>query len=190
MVREATEPYRYLTAEEYFAWSDGSDTRYELVEGLLYAQAATSKAHGALVLELGGWLRAAARAAGCRTYTGVGVQVSHSTVYIPDIVVACGPDDDTASSITNPTVIAEVLSPTTERIDRVEKLAAYRRLDSLLAYLIVHQDARRIERHWRDEPESPWHSLIYTGGSVPLPLDGVELALDTLYAGIVPASAE
>src|SRR3990170_4199280 len=94
MVREVAESYRLMTADEFFEWSDGADTRYELVDGWLYAQEPTTISHAEMLLQVGGWLASAARAAGCHASSGAGVKISESTVYIPDIVVACDRSGD------------------------------------------------------------------------------------------------
>jgi Uma2 family endonuclease len=184
MLREATQPYVLMTAQEFLAWDDDSDTRYELVDGLLYAQAATTLSHAEMLLRLGSRLMSAAESAGCSASSGAGIQVAESTVYIPDIVVACDRSSDQERSIARPTIIAEIASPSTARIDRNEKRHAYLAIDSLRSYLMVYPDARRIEHYWRDDPSSSWRSMTHTGGSVPLPELNTALLLDDIYRGL------
>jgi len=189
VICEVTEPHRPITADACFELEISGDTRYELVKGVLNAQAATSVAHAELLPELGGWLRRAARSAGCRATSGAAVVISESTVYVPDLVMDCEPVDALDQSIARPTIIVEILLPSTARIDRGEKLDRYRSLESLLVYLVVYQDTMRIDRHWRDDAAAPWQSLVSTGGAVPLPSLNAVLSLDDLYRGLELANA-
>ena len=70
--------------------------------------------------------------------------------YYPDVMVDCSPASDADRTVRAPCVVVEVTSPTTSTIDQREKLAAYRKIDSVRAYLIVEQSRRRVEHHWRD----------------------------------------
>ncbi len=110
--------------------------------------------------------------------------MSESTVYVPDVAIICDPTDSRPRYFQRPCVIIEVLSPSTEMVDRREKVLAYHQIDRLLAYLIVHQDAVRVERHWRDHAAADWQLMIYTGGSVPVPCVDASLNLDDLYRGV------
>ena len=106
-------------------------------------------------------------------------------------MVACGAFNDLDVLVRGPCVVVEVTSPTTARVDRSEKLLAYRGIASLRAYLIVDHRRRRVERHWRDLT-SAWLQDEVTGdGSVPLPCLDVELTLDAIYRGVeLPTVAE
>jgi Uma2 family endonuclease len=80
-----------------------------------------------------------------------------------------------------PCVLVEITSPTTEAIDRREKLLVYRRIEGLRSYLIVDQASRRVDRHWRDD-EGVWrHEVVGGTGRVNVPCPEVELRLDTIY---------
>jgi Uma2 family endonuclease len=90
----------------------------------------------------------------CESYVGdMRVRVSNTGLYTyPNIVVACPPfdfEDAEVDTLLNPVVIVEVLSPSTEAYDRGEKFRRYRRLESLREYVLVSQDAPRIERYVR-----------------------------------------
>jgi Uma2 family endonuclease len=184
MVREVAEPYRMMTAEEFLEWSDGTDTRYELVDGFLYAQASTTISHAQMLVRIAAALVPAADRSGCNTSSGAGVKISEQTVYIPDIIVACDASADGLRNVGRPTIIVEILSESTARADRTEKRVAYTAIESMLSYLIVYQDVRRIDRHWRDDPASEWRTMTHTGGSVPLPVLDIELLLDDIYRGV------
>ena len=102
--------------------------------------------------------------------------------YYPDVLVLCTPIADSDVIARDPCVVVEVTSPSTARIDRGEKLDAYRKIPSLLSYLIVDHRRRRVERHWRDAPGGEWwREEIVTQGSVFVPCLDVELSLDEVY---------
>ena len=84
--------------------------------------------------------------------------------------------------VTQPCVVVEVTSPSTARIDRGEKVMAYRAIPSLRAYVIVDHRRKRVERHWRREAGTDWmRDEVLGDGSVPVPCLDVELALDVIY---------
>jgi Uma2 family endonuclease len=79
--------------------------------------------------------------------------------------------------------VAEILSPSTSSIDRREKLLTYRRMESVQAYLVVAQDRRRVDRHWRDE-RGEWRSEVVEGaGDVAIPCPTATLSLEAIYEG-------
>jgi Uma2 family endonuclease len=107
--------------------------------------------------------------------------------YYPDAMVVCDQelsqgDDD--MHITRPCVIVEIVSRDSARNDHTEKLQVCRALPSVQAYVIVHQQPRRIERHWRDDGEDAWQVEVISSGSLRIPCIGRDLALDEIYAGL------
>jgi Uma2 family endonuclease len=108
--------------------------------------------------------------------------------YYPDAMVLCDQElredeGDDEMHVTRPCVIVEILSQRSVRIDQTEKLEIYQGLPSVQAYLIVHQQRRRVERHWRDA-DSTWQVETITSGSVPIPCIGFALPLEAIYAGV------
>jgi Uma2 family endonuclease len=182
MVREVAEPYRLMTADEFFEWSDGTDTRYELVHGVLHAQAATTLQHGRVASRVIVALGNAANGTSCEVLSsGAGIRISDLTVYLPDAMLLCDPESSDSRYVRQPCLVVEVLSPSTESTDRREQLDAYCAIDGLLTYLVVHQDARRVERHWREDASAEWQFVTYTGGAIPLACIDAELSLDDIY---------
>lgn len=97
--------------------------------------------------------------------------------------MVCGPlelDRDDPNAVVNPTVLVEVLSPSTEAYDRGEKWAHYRRLPSLLAYVLVDQLRPRLEVYERASADSFLHRLAGAGESLHLACLGADLAVDEL----------
>ena len=100
-------------------------------------------------------------------------------------MVVCEPPGESRGFETSPCLLVEVASPSTEPIDRREKMLAYRKIPTLRAYLIVAQDERRVERHWRDA-SGEWRQgeAVGEGGFVPIPCPETKLPLTELYEGL------
>lgn len=181
-----------LTIEEYLARESRGRGRHEFVAGDVYALSGGSLRHNTIALNIASRLRAAVGDGPCRVFINdVKVRAADDLFYYPDVVVACGPMDDTAIYLRDPCLIVEVTSPSTESIDRREKLVAYRQVAALQAYVVVSQRRRSVEVHRRDATGA-WTRERITDGlvSVPCPRDAT-LALDEIYAGVtLPTVAE
>src|SRR5207249_413384 len=109
-----------------------------------------------IVINLGGELRNAFKARACKVYTNdMRIRISGTTRYTyPDVVALCEPArfaDDKKDTLTNPNLIVEVLSASTEAYDRGEKFESYRGIESLAEYVLVSQDKPHIEQFRRQE---------------------------------------
>jgi Uma2 family endonuclease len=106
----------------------------------------------------------------------------------PDVSVVCGPierDPDDPDAITNPSVLVEVLSASTEGYDRGAKFAHFRELPSLRDYVLVSQYERRVEVYSRDAQGLWVLREARAGGEVPLSaLSGATLGIDPVYEGV------
>jgi Uma2 family endonuclease len=102
--------------------------------------------------------------------------------YYPDVMVCCeSPIADNPTERHDPCALIEVLSPGTASIDRREKLLVYREIPWLRTYLIVDQDTRRVERHFRGE-DGIWQRAEHvTDGGVPIPCLETLLSLADIY---------
>jgi Uma2 family endonuclease len=175
---------RPLSFEEFLTFEEAAERKHEYVAGYVYALAGAGRQHNLIAASILVGLLRPARARGCQAFgsdmllraaTDVGEVGSY-----PDVQVVCDPTDQHEPYTERPCIIVEVLSESTRRVDRGEKLEAYTRITTLQAYLVVSQDERRVERHWREG--SDWHlELIVGDGFVPLPCVGVELNLDEIY---------
>ena len=135
-------------------------------------------------------LTAAAAEGPCQVFfSDVRLRASAGVYYYPDAMVVCGDVDGLDVIVSEPCVVIEVTSSSTGRIDRGEKLTAYRSISSVLAYLIVDHRRRRVERHWRADAASAWNRDEVAGhGTVNVPCLDVELSLDTIYRSVDLAS--
>ena len=143
-----------LTPDEYLQLERGAERRSEYFAGSLYAMAGASENHVLLVGQLVRLLGNQFVGRPCKVYsTDMRVKVSRTGLYTyPDVVALCGDgafEDENRDTLLNPSLVIEVLSPSTEAHDRGAKFAHYRRLDSVLDYLLVSQDRMRIERYSR-----------------------------------------
>lgn len=145
---------RRYTPDQYLVLERAADYKSEYINGQIYAMAGASRAHNLIAFNVGGEIRSQLKGRSCEGYgSDMRVKVAPTGLYTyPDISVACGEiqfDDAQKDTLLNPTVLIEVLSPSTEAYDRGEKFAHYRRLPSLLEYLLIAQDRHRVEQFVR-----------------------------------------
>jgi Uma2 family endonuclease len=146
-----TEAIAHISFKDFLAAETRSPVRHELVGGRVYAMAGGTERHDLTAQALWEALVPGARADGCRAFVGNRLLKTPSTAtYYPDVMVVCGRAPDEHYE-TTATLIAEVLSPSTEGTDRREKAESYGRIDSLDTYVLVHPAFRRIEVASRDE---------------------------------------
>ncbi|WP_207955950.1 Uma2 family endonuclease [Rubrobacter marinus] len=160
--------------------------RHEYVGGMVHAMVGATKRHNRIVGNVYAHLLTASRGGPCRVYVEtVKLRAAEDTIYYPDVMVACGPEGDDPLVEHEPCLVVEVASSSTESIDRREKMLAYRKIPTLRAYLIVAQDERRVERHWRGE-SGEWRQgeAVGEGGFVPVPCPETKLPLAEIYEGL------
>lgn len=147
----------YMTAEEYLKFEEVSKARHEYVHGQIFAMCGATEAHEIICGNLHTLINVHLRNSSCRAFVGnmkLRVEAADS-FYYPDIMVTCEPLAAKSVFKTSPILVVEVLSPSTKPIDQREKLVAYKRLDSLKEYVIVHQNKMLIEVHRRC-PDGEW----------------------------------
>ena len=175
---------RYSYAE-YLAYERDSELKHEFDDGEIVAMAGGSRRHNALALRIGAALDAARRPGGVAFHSDqrVGVLATGKATY-PDVSLVCGPiagdpADPDGSTLTNPTLIVEVLSLATEAYDRGGKWQQYQLIPSLQEYVLVSQAEPRVE-HYRRLPSGAWEYADVTTGAVVL-ATGATLELARLY---------
>ncbi|MDQ3547950.1 MAG: Uma2 family endonuclease [Chloroflexota bacterium] len=170
-----------VTIEEYLRIEEASPLRHEYVSGVLYAMTGGIRRHSAIVGNLYVAILPESRRHGCDLYPGdVKTQVNADRIYYPDLIATCDPDDRDPLIVAMPCLVIEILSPSTEATDRREKASAYRTIDSLRSYLIVHQDQVRVEHYFRDKHDV-WNLEFVTEGSVTLRCPAMALQLADIY---------
>ena len=180
-----TKPIARMTVPEYVAFEEKADVRHELLDGEVFAMAGGTPEHAALMASVSHLLSLALRGKPCRVFSSdlrVRIHATRLTTY-PDVTVVCGKlelDADDRLAATNPIVIVEVLSETTASYDRGAKAAHYRRVPSLMEYVLVAQDEQRIEVHRRVADRWEIHDAV-PGQAIPLVSIGVELDVAEVY---------
>ncbi|MBC5800081.1 MAG: Uma2 family endonuclease [Candidatus Eremiobacteraeota bacterium] len=167
-----------LSAEEFLRWEEAQSLRFELHHGFAVAYAGGTVSHDRVSFRARGLL-ARLYPSPCETFgRDVKVRVSEATFYYCDAGVRCDPIDDDATVIERPHVVVEVLSRSTRPYDIVEKRAAYRAMNCLAAYVIIHTDMRRIEVDAR-ATNGRWSTGTY--GDDEAYLNGQAFVLDEVY---------
>lgn len=180
----------YLSVEEYLAGEEISEVRHEYVAGQVFAMAGATEAHGVISGNVFARLRLHVRGSSCRAFQeNLQVRVKAAdTFYYPDVFVTCEPFEARSVFKQSPCLIVEVLSSSTEVIDRREKLLNYRTLDSLREYVLIAQDRQHVEVHRRDE-QSQRHLEIITSDSelrlASLPNGPLTLTMDEIYEDVI-----
>lgn len=174
------------TPAEYLALERSAREKSEYVNGRIYAMAGASRVHNLIAGNVFGELRARLRGRPCETYMSeMRVKVQQTGMYTyPDVVALCGEprlEDAELDTLLNPSVIVEVLSPSTESYDRGEKFAHYRRLETLQEYVLVEQVRRRIEHFRREGDHWVLTEISDAGGELTLSSLGCTLALADIY---------
>lgn len=188
-----------MTYSEYLVAEAKSDIRHEFVGGLVYARAGGSPEHGAMALAFGAELRGALRDKPCRVYSSdvrirvLGNDLATSVSTYPDLSVVCGtlvtaPDDPDA--ITNPVVLVEVLSESTEAYDRGAKASLYRRIPSLKEYVLVAPSESLIEIYRRTDRGSWELRDARPGDRIELVSLGIAIDVAAIYANPLEKAGE
>jgi len=186
----------FWTVEEYLEFEKTSLVRHEYVDGQIFAMAGESKNHNRLAGDVNSRLNDLLFGSGCEAFIeNVKVKVSSTRYYYPDVIVSCSEpiEDEDAYIIEDPILIVEVLSKTTTRNDRVEKMNAYQNLHSLREYVIIAQDRTRIEIYRHQQAGETWQCEAFTDPEqeVFLASVGAKIKLADLYRRVrFPAITE
>jgi Uma2 family endonuclease len=176
-----------FTFAQYVHLEENSPNKHEFLDGVVYAMAGGSPDHAAIAGNVIRLLGGALEGKRCRVFTSdlrIRVKSTGLGTY-PDTSVICDrvdldPEDPKGHTALNPTVLVEVLSPSTEDYDRGEKLSHYKRIDSLREVMLVAHDEHRVDL-WR-KVGTHWTQLtVGDGGHVELESLGCTLSVDEIY---------
>jgi Uma2 family endonuclease len=176
----------FLTPQEYLERERAADTKSEYYGGEMFAMAGASFAHVTIVANLLVELGSNLKQKPCRVYPNdLRLAIGAAGLYTyPDVMVICGKPvfaDAHLDTVTNPVLVIEVLSPSTEGYDRGRKFESYRAIPSLMEYLTVSQHSVHIEIHTR-QADSTWLLRdVRDSGPVKLQSIGIELQLSDIY---------
>jgi Uma2 family endonuclease len=185
----ASNPVTKVTEEQYLAIDRAAEFRSEFLDGEMVAMSGGSMRHARLRQNISVGLDTPSRDRGCEVFgSDFRVRISRRMYAYPDISLVCGEPrlaDEYQDILLNPVVIFEVLSPSTEKYDRGAKFQHYRTIDSLKDYILVAQDAVRVE-HYTRGVDNTWtlrdHQTLED--ELKLASIGVSLPLSRIYARV------
>ena len=179
-----------LSVEEYLALEEKSEVRHEYVAGHLFAMAGATEAHNVIAMNVSARVRPHLRRSGCRVFM-VDMKVRVEAVdafYYPDVMVTCEPFVAKSVFKSKPILLVEVLSPGTELTDRREKLSAYFKLESLIEYVLISQDEKRVELYRRDKRGKIQMLVLGADDEVRFespPNGALTLTMDDIYEDVI-----
>jgi Uma2 family endonuclease len=176
----------HYTFTEYVLFERTSNVKHEYLHGQIYAMAGGTPEHAALAAAVNGLLFAQLRGTSCRAYSSdLRVRAGKLTTY-PDVTVICGlviGDPEDPSTATNPALVVEVTSPSTEAYDRGEKLQHYQTIETLQCIVLVSHSEAHFELYRRSGSE--WlKSEAGAKETIALPAIGCTLAVDDVYGAV------
>lgn len=185
-----------MSEAEYLEFERASQSKHEFLGGDVFDMTGASRAHNLISGNVFASLHRQLRGKSCEIYhADMRLKISATGLYTyPDISVVCSEaqfSDEYLDTLLNPTLIVEVLSPSTERYDRGKKFQQYRELPSLQEYVLIAQDSPRIERYLR-QPEGLWQLADASGPDATLELTSIEckLSLAEVYEQVTFTSEE
>lgn len=189
-VREAQPEYvsdeepLFMTWDEYLAFEEQSPYRHEYVNGTVYAMGGGSLAHNRIAQELVVAFRSHLRGGPCEPFfleAKLEIRTGRDNImYYPDAVVSCRPEDRTDQIVRNPRLVVEILSKSTQHIDRREKAMTYQRVEAIEEYVLIAQNQPRVIVHRRADG---WLPILYSGleAQVEFRSIGLQIALARFY---------
>lgn len=187
---------RHETLAEFLEWEEQQPERYERVSGLVRMMTGGTIDHNRITLNVADALRRRLAGGNCEAFVNdVKIVTPAENVMYPDVVVACGAIPGKATSLENPVIIAEVLSPRTAARDHGPKRWAYYQIPSLRHYVLIDQYEGGVEVASPD-PDGTWRSVVIQQLDASFRLDALnlEIGLEEVFArvafGSQPESAE
>lgn len=180
----------HISVEEYLEGEKVSEIKHEYISGAVYpmynevGMAGASDRHNQIAGRIYARLLDKLDNSECQAFIeSMKLQIDAETFYYPDVLVAC--DKPSSYYRREPILIVEILSPSTERIDKNEKLFVYQQIIGLQEYLIVAQDKMRIEFHQR-QADGSWAKTVFSQAEEEIILKSVDLALTLkeIYRGV------
>jgi Uma2 family endonuclease len=175
------------TVEEFLAWEREQEERYEYVGGVVRMMVGGTLDHNTIALNIASRLRTLLARGPCRVFMeGVKVVSDAATMY-PDVVVTCAPGSGRSDVVSEPEVVVEVLSRSTQGFDRGPKLDAYQQIPSLKQYVLIAQEEIRVSVYDRDEGGWRYRILQELDANLGFAVGGAAMTLAEIYAGSTAA---
>jgi Uma2 family endonuclease len=171
-----------LSLEEFLAWEDRQDERYELSNGTVRLMTGSTRRHDAIRMAILNSLFNQLKGKPCHVHADIKIVCRSGNVRYPDAAVNCGSPPGTETWLDAPKVVVEVLSPSTQAIDYIQKTSDYASVPSIETYLIVSQDEPRIDIIERTEKGFlPVRQVSAMEDVIELPSIGAVLSLSEIY---------
>ncbi|MDE2748806.1 MAG: Uma2 family endonuclease [Chloroflexota bacterium] len=183
----AVDRIRQMTVEEYIAFDEATEIRYEYIDGEVIALSGGTIYHGLIMANASGALWYRLRGSDCRVISSDMRNRVGTTRYVyPDFCVVCGEPvtDERAVNLRNPTLVGEVTSPSSINRDRGEKRRYYQNIASLQVYMVIDQQQPLVELYERQNDGWRWREFSGPDAILPLPALGCDLPLKEIYDGI------
>ena len=166
-----------ISVDDYLNAEMISPVKNEYIEGEVYAMAGASDNHNRVAGNLFNLLSNHLRNSSCEPFFGdIKVRVTKTVYYYPDVLVSCEENPEDPYFRNEPILIIEVTSPSTESIDRREKLLFYQQMPSVQEYVVVDQHKMNVEVH-RRQPNGGWITYYFNESSEIVELASVELSI-------------
>ncbi|MBC7553672.1 MAG: Uma2 family endonuclease [Taibaiella sp.] len=182
--------FKYTSPETYLQMEENAFERYEYIGGEVYAMAGATEKHNMVVLNTGGEIRSFLKGQKCKVYPSdfrLSISLSETYMY-PDLTIVCGETELKAGcfdTLTNPAVIIEVLSPSTQERDRVLKFFFYRQIPSFKEYILIDTTQHKVATFLK-QPDGTWEESITDGRNAILHIDTIDMQLpmEEIYARV------
>ncbi len=189
-----------MSEAEYLEFERISEIKHEFLDGEIFAMSGASRPHNLICVNLIRMISTQFRGGDCEVYpSDMRVKISAGKYTYPDVSVVCGDAtfiDDDLETLTNPSIIIEVLSPSTEGYDRGKKFQHYRKMPSLQEYILVAQDHIHLE-HYKLQADGVWGLVDLEGAqavlefsTIPCTLPLTEIYERVTFPGDPAGSAE
>lgn len=178
-----------MSYADYLELERSTGLKHEFVDGQVWAMSGGTPSHSAITSNVNALLHVALRSSPSRPYSSdLKIRVFETGLAsYSDVAVVCGPIEphpEDANAVTNPSLLIEVLSPSTEAWDRGAKFAHYRRIPSLRHYVLADSVAQRVELYTRQDDETWTFSEHLPGVTFRLDTLDLELAVDEVFADL------
>ena len=186
------QPLSKLSLQEFLDWENQQPERHEFHRGEVFAMVGARRVHGLIGLNIAASLKSQLKGSPCRAFAdSMKVRIAADTILYPDVFVTCDASDlRTDQVFTAPTLVVEVLSPSTQSYDRGSKFTLYRSIVSLREYMLVDPDTRRVEG-FRCGEQGQWvfHDMS-DGDALEAASVGAKVPLAEVFDGVDAAPAE
>lgn len=178
----------HFSLADFLAWEERQPERHEFYRGEVFAMVGARRVHGCVVGNLQRELGMQLKGSPCRVFSeSMKVQIGDDTILYPDLFVTCDKADLATDIVFRaPTLVIEVLSPSTQAYDRSQKFALYRRLDSLREYILVDPDTHRVESLRRTADDQWTFHDMSQAESIEAASLGCTVALADVFDGVDP----